>query len=56
MKQLIYAAKATSNSLELVVGKRGDEHVIKWFKGMEVQMGETGLRLTVAEKEPKGID
>jgi hypothetical protein len=56
MKQLIYEAKATSNSLELVVGKRGDELVIKWFKGMEVQMGETSLRLTVAEKEPKGID
>jgi hypothetical protein len=41
--------------MELVVGTRGDEHVIKWFKGMKVKKGKTGLWLTVAEEKPKGI-
>jgi hypothetical protein len=57
MKELIDEAKLREGwTMKLVVGGRRDKHVIKWFKSMKVQRGETGLWLTVAEEEPKGID
>ena len=56
MKELIDEIKLREGrTMELVVGTRGDEHVIKWFKGMKVKKGKTGLWLTVAEKVPKEI-
>jgi hypothetical protein len=56
MKELIDEIKSKEGrTMELVVGTRGDEHVIKWFKGMKVKKGKTGLWLTVAEEKPKGI-
>jgi hypothetical protein len=56
MKELIDEIKLREGrTMELVVGTRGDEHVIKLFKGMKVKKGKTGLWLTVAEEVPKGI-
>jgi hypothetical protein len=56
MKELIDEIKLREGpTMELVVGTRGDEHVIKWFKGMKVKKGKTRLWLTVAEEVPKGI-
>ena len=42
MKELIDEIKLREGpTMELVVGTRGDEHVIKWFKGMKVKKGKT---------------
>lgn len=42
--------------MELVVGERRDDNVIKWYNVMPIQKGKTGLWLAVTDVEPEGVD